>query len=55
MDLFWPILFLIFTITTWTNVDGHYDIRKYYDNPYCEEHHVGKDLIKRCYKVEEVK
>lgn len=36
-------------------VESKYDIRSYYDKPYCEEFKVGADKIKKCYKVVEIK
>jgi len=35
-------------------VDGKYDIRRYYEKPYCEKAKVGNTEIEKCYKVVEV-
>lgn len=34
--------------------ESKYDIRQYYDKPYCEESKVGAETIKKCYNVVEV-
>lgn len=49
------ILILLLLIAGLTTVDNSYDIRKYYNKPYCEEVKVGAEKIKKCYKVVEVK
>lgn len=36
-------------------VDKHYDVRKYYDKPYCEKQKVGNETVEKCYKLVEVK
>lgn len=36
-------------------VPAKYDIRAHYDKPYCEEKKVGKETIKKCYEVKEIK
>lgn len=45
----------ILTLATFNTVSNNYDIRKYYDKPYCESVKVLNQKVKKCYKLVEVK
>lgn len=53
MEIF--ALFLGIYLGSSNKVEQKYDLRSYYDKPYCEKQKVGNEMIKKCYKVIEVK
>lgn len=57
MELFEGLIFLFLfatVVNSCDQVNEQYDIRKYYDKPYCEKAKVGNTEIEKCYKVIEV-
>jgi hypothetical protein len=55
MDVF-LIIFVIFqaVVINW-KVNPEYDIRKYFDKSYCEQVTLGKEEVKKCWTVKEIK
>lgn len=51
MDGLLIIVIMIQLWANWDKVSPGYDIRKYFDKPYCEEQKLGPEKIKKCWKV----
>lgn len=41
-------------VISYVTVDSHYDIRKYYNKPYCEKAKIGNSEVEKCYKLMEI-
>lgn len=51
MDGLLLIVVLFQGFVMWNQVPKKYDIRKFFDKPYCEEQQLGPEKIKKCWKV----
>lgn len=54
MDFFLLIILVVWSMESCSSVSDKFDIRKYYDKPYCEKAKVGNQDVEKCYKVIEV-